>query len=231
MKRVSKALCQLFNLPFLLHPSHCWLSIHLQTLFLKQRISKPVFQLRVPGPLEVGASPSQMNKCCSLLETFSTLQSADTSLMKRRGWKMQTAIRNQTSAVLQGANSPRISVSAVELDLLLSLLGCSSAVLQSEPQALGHPLYQGLGITREEGEKPYRDHPAAALVPQGKSNTPAHLQRQICSYRLGAQGATSPCERRNSALPILYQARKCRKAGKEEIILLMDLDSNYDPGP
>lgn len=117
------------------------------------------------------------------------------------------------------------------LDLLLSLLGCSSAVLQSEPQALGHPLYQGLGITREEREKPYRVHPAAALVPQGKSNTPAHLQRQICSYRLGAQGATSPRERRNSALPILYQARKCRKADKEEMILLMDLDSNYDPRP
>lgn len=102
MKGMSEALSQLFNLPFQLHLSHCWLSIHLQTLFLKQRIS--VFQFGVPGPLEAGASPSQMNKCCSLLETLGALQSADIFLVKRSWWEMQIAIKNQSfrGQTLQG---------------------------------------------------------------------------------------------------------------------------------
>lgn len=190
---MSEALSQLFNLPFQLHPSHYWLSIHLQTLFLKQRIS--VFQLRAPGPFEAGASPSQMKKCCSLLETLGALHSADIFLVKRSWWEMQIAIKNQSfrGQTLQGLVLVQRCWSSY----------CPSLAAPQQRWSQSHKhwgtIYQGLGITRQEWEKPSRDL-AAALVPRVKSSRPAHLPRHICSYWLGAgqplhlvNGGTLPC--------------------------------------
>lgn len=99
-----------------------------------------------------------MNKCCSLLETLSPLQSAGIFLMKS-WWEIQIAIKNQylRGQTLQGTMLAQCCC--------ISYCPSWAALLESEPQALGNPAYQGLGTTRQEWEKPYRDHLAAALVP------------------------------------------------------------------
>lgn len=194
MKRMSEALCQLFNLPFLLHPSHCWLCIHLQRLFLKQSISESVFQLRVPGPYEAGASPSQMDKRCSLLETLSTLQPADIFLMKRRRWKMQTAIKTRQVQSFRGQ-----TLQGLMLVQLFWISYCPwTALLQHWSQSHEHwgTLSTKDLVSQDRNERSHRETTWQLLLHLGWNPTCLHTYKgRSVPFHLGHREPFHPVNR------------------------------------